>query len=438
MLPLTKVEQFTRKHLRYNIIVNLLDGGFFGVAIGFASFGTILPLFVASMTDSATLIGLVPAIHAAGWLLPQLFTANHTAKLRRYKRTVLMMTIHERIPFLGFAIVALLLPKIGLQAGLVVTFLFLIWQGLGGGFTANSWTSMISKIMPPESRGTFFGTQAAVANLFISAAAVGAGYLLNAFDSPLDFVSCFLIASLFFTISWIFLALTREPADHEKVVEENPLPFWHGAGRILQRDKNFNWFLTARILSQFATMGFVFYIVYALRRFQMDAVTAGFLTATLTIAQMVANAGMGWMGDRVGHRLMLIIGAASALLSSLLAWFAPSLIWFFPIFVLTGFANVSIWTNGMTMTVDFSVEKERPFYIGLAQTLTAPATILAPLIGGWIADTQGFVSTFGWSTILSIVMMLILVFLVKEPRKHLYARGASFAEHPVGGAEDGP
>ena len=417
MLPLTKVEQFTRRHLRYNIIVNLMDGGFFGVAIGFASFGTILPLFVASMTDSATFIGLVPAIHAAGWLLPQLFTATHTAQLRRYKRTVLMMTIHERLPFLGFAMVALLLPRIGLQAGLILTFMLLIWQGLGGGFTANPWTSMISKIFPPESRGTFFGTQAAVANLFISAASVGAGYLLNAFNSPLDFVSCFLIASLFFTLSWGFLALTREPADHEKVIEENPPPFWHGAGRILKRDKNFSWFLAARILSQFATMGFVFYIVYALRRFEMTEVTAGYLTATLTISQMVANAGMGWLGDRVGHRLMLIVGAASALLSSLFAWFAPSLTWFFPIFVLTGFANVSIWTNGMTMTVDFSDENERPFYIGLAQTLTAPATIVAPLIGGWIADTQGFVSTFGWSTVLSIVMISILIFLVKEPRK---------------------
>ena len=423
MLPLTKVEQFTRRHLRYNIIAGLLDGGFFGVALGFGSFGTILPLFVASMTDSATLIGLVPAIHAAGWLLPQLFTANHTARLRRYKRTVLMMTIHERIPFLGLALVAFLLPRIGLQAGLIMTFLFLIWQGLGGGFTANPWTSMISKIMPPESRGTFFGTQAAVANLLISASAVGAGYLLHAFDSPLDFVSCFLIASFFFTVSWIFLALTREPADYEKVIEENPPPFWQGAGRILRRDKNFSWFLSARILSQFATMGFAFYIVYALRRFHMDEVTAGYLTATLTISQTVANAGMGWMGDRVGHRLMLIVGAASALLSSLLAWFAPSLAWFFPIFVLSGFANVSIWMNGMTMTVDFSGESERPFYIGLAQTLTAPATIIAPLIGGWIADTQGFISTFGWSTVLAIVMILILVFLVKEPRKIAYARG---------------
>ncbi len=423
MLPLTKVEQFIRRHLRHNITVNLADGGFFGLAVGFASFGTILPLFVASMTNSATLIGLVPAIHSTGWLLPQLFTAKFTSRLRRYKRTVMFMSIHERVPFLGLALVAFLLPKIGIQAGLIITFFFLTWQGLGGGFTANPWTSMISKIIPPETRGTFFGIQGAVANLFISAAAVGAGYLLNWFDSPLDFMACFLIASVFFTFSWFALSLTREPADHEKVIEENPAPLWHGARRILRRDKNFSWFLTARILSQFATMGFSFYIVYALRRFHMDVVTAGYLTATLTIAQTIANASMGWMGDRVGHRLMLIVGAASAVLSSLIAWFAPSLAWFFPIFVLTGFANVSIWTNGMTMTVDFSDEKERPFYIGLAQTLTAPATIVAPLIGGWIADTQGFVSTFALSTILSIAMMAILIFLVKEPRKLVTSPG---------------
>jgi len=417
MLPISKVEQFSRRHLRYNVTVGLMDGGMFGVALGFASFGTILPLFVASMTDSATLIGLVPAIHAAGWLLPQLFTASHTSRLRRYKKTVLLNTIHERIPFLGFAIVALLLPKIGLQAGLIATFVLLTWQGLGGGFTANPWTSMISKIIPSEYRGTFFGTQAAVANLFISGAAIGAGYILDFYNKPFNFAVCFFLATLFFTVSWFFLALTREPTDNEKVIEEHPTPFWQGASRILKRDTNFNWFLVARTLSQFATMGFAFYIVYALRRFQMDEITAGFLTATLTISQTVANAGMGWLGDKVGHRAMLIIGAGAATLSSLLAWFAPSLAWFFPIFVLTGFANVSIWTNGMTMTVDFSGEEERPFYIGLAQTLTAPATMIAPLIGGWIADTQGFEITFALSTILSILMFAILVFIIKEPRK---------------------
>jgi MFS family permease len=417
MLPYTKVEQFTRKHLRYNVTVGLADGGFFGIALGFASFGTILPLFVASLTNSATLIGLVPAIHSAGWLLPQLFTANHTSRLRRYKRTVMLMTINERVPFLGFGAIALLLPIIGNQAGLIAAFLLLTWQGLGGGFTANPWTSMISKIIPPETRGTFFGLQAGVANLFISGAAVGAGYLLNWYAAPLNFAACFFIASVFFTLSWFALSMTREPEDTEKIIEAHQAPFWEGAQRILQRDQNFNWFLGARILSQFATMGFSFYIVYALRRFQMDAITAGYLTAALTIAQTVANIGMGWLGDRIGHRAMLILGAVAAILSSLLAWFATSLTWFYPIFILTGFTNVSIWTNGMTMATTFSGEDERPFYIGLAQTLTAPATIIAPLLGGWIADTMGFAPTFALSAILSLVMMGILLFIVKEPHK---------------------
>ncbi len=413
---LSPLEQAIRKDLKHNVTAGLWDGSLFGVALGFASFGTILPLFVATMTQSATLIGLVPAIHSAGWLFPQLFTASHVSRLRQLKRTVLLNTIHERVPFLGFAAVALLLPVVGVNAGLLLTFLLLIWQGLGGGFTANAWTSMVSKIIPPESRGTFFGMQAGLANLFISGSAIAAGYLLNALASPWDFAVCFFIASIFFALSWFALAATREPEDTEKFIPEEKSHFWDDAKKVLSRDTNFNWFLIARILSQFATMGFSFYIIYALREFNMTEVVAGYLTATLTISQTIANIGMGWIGDRVGHRVMLIIGAFSAFLSALLAWNAASIAWFYPIFILTGLANVSMWTISMTMTVDFGNETDRPIYIGLSQTLTAPATIIAPILGGWIADSAGFVPTFTISTILSLVMVGILIFLVKDPR----------------------
>ena len=418
MLPLSKIEQYARQHLRFNVTVGLIDGGFFGLAIGLVSFSTILPLFVASMTNSATLIGLVPAVHAAGWLLPQLFTANHTSRLRRYKKTVMQNTIHERVPFLGFGIVALLLPKIGLRAGLIVSFLLLIWQGLGGGFTANPWTSMISKIIPPENRGTFFGTQAAVANLFISGSAVTAGYVLEYFDQPVNFAVCFFIATVFFTASWFALSMTKEAEDTERIIDQDQPPLWQGARRILQKDRNFNWFLFARFLSQFATMGFSFYVVYAARRFHANPVTLGYLTATLTVTQTVANVIMGWLGDRIGHRAMLVLGAAAAFLGSLMAWRAPAITWFFPIFMMMGITNVSIWTNGMTMATTFSGENERPFYIGLAQTLTAPATILAPLIGGWFIDAHGFQSAFAISTILSVVMILIVWLILKDTHPH--------------------
>lgn len=416
---LTTLEKDIRENLKHNITVNLWDGGIFGAALGFASFSTILPLFAASMTDSALLIGLVPAIHSVGWQLPQLFTAGHVARLRRYKRTVLLMTIHERVPFLGFAIVALCLPILGIRSGLILTFLLLIWQGLGGGFTANAWTSMISKIIPTESRGTFFGFQAGLANLLISGAAIGAGYILDFLAYPLDFAVCFLIASSFFTLSWFALALTREPEDTEKVIPKESPRFLDDSLRILRKDANFNWFLAVRFLSQFATMGFSFYILYALRRFDMDAVTAGYLTATLTISQTLANAGMGWLGDKFGHRRMMVLGGFAALTSSGLAWNASSIAWFYPIFMLAGLANVSIWTIGLTMTVDFSGEADRPLYIGLSQTLTAPATILAPILGGWIADTAGFIPTFSISVSLSIVIILLLLFFVKDPRSYV-------------------
>ena len=417
---LTTMEKYVRQNLKYNIAVGLWDGSLFGVALGFASFGTILPLFVASMTTSAVLIGLVPAIHSVGWQLPQLFTASHVSRLRKYKPHVLMMTIHERVPFLGFAIVALLLPVIGHQVGLFLTFILLIWQGLGGGFTANAWTSMISKIMLPETRGTFFGLQSGVANLFISGSAIAAGYILNSFDYSINFAVCFLLAAFFFALSWVALAQTRELEDNEKVIPEEKTHFWDDSKKIMRKDINFDWFLSARFLSQFATMGFAFYIIYALREFNMDALTAGFLTATLTISQTVANIGMGRIGDRTGHRAMLIFGAFAALFSALLAWNATSIYWFYPIFILTGIANVSIWTIGMAMTVDFGVEVERPLYIGLSQTLIAPATILAPLLGGWIVDTAGFLPTFIISMILSIIVICVLVFLVKDPRTHQY------------------
>jgi MFS family permease len=410
------VEQQIRKDLRYNVSVNMADAMFFGAALGFGSFGTIIPLFVSEMTTSATLIGLVPAIHAVGWQLPQLFTANKVSRLRRYKPFVLAMSVHERIPFIGFALVAWFMYELGPQKALILTFLLLIWQGFGGGFTANAWQSFIAKIIPGELRGTFFGGQAAVANIFISICAICAGFLLEKYEMPANFSLTFLIAFLFLAISWGALAFSREPVDTEKIIPETLPPIWKGAGDVLKRDRNFSWFLTARLMSMFATVGFTFYIIYCLRYFDMDAVTAGFLTATLTISQTVANAGMGWLGDRWGHRTMLILGLVAVSFSSGIAWMAPSLNWFYLVFILAGVANVAIWTIGMAMTVEFGTETERPVYIGLSNTLVAPVTILAPILGGWIADTMGFKTTFAISVFAGLLTAFVLWWFVKEPR----------------------
>jgi MFS family permease len=413
---MSDLEQSVRKHLRFNLTVNLLDGGFFGLGWGFGSIGTIIPLFVSHLTTSALLIGLIPSIHAVGWQLPQLFMANSIARLRRYRPMVMLLTIHERIPYLGLALVALFLGALGNKLALILTFAMLIWQGVGAGFTSNAWQSMIAKIIPSDWRGTFFGSQAAVANILMSVAAIAAGYILDRVHAPLNFTFCFLLTLGGLALSYIALGLTREPVDTEKIIPERQPNPWKGGLEILRRDKNFSAYLVIRLLSQFAMMGFAFYIVYGLRRFGMNDLTAGFLTAALTITSTVANAVMGWLGDRFGHRKMLVAGSVAAVLSSLIAWAAPTINWMYPAFILSGLANVGYWTTGMAITVEFGSDDTRPTYIGLSNTLVAPFTIIAPLIGGWIAETSGFQTTFLVSAIGGLVISALLIWLVRDPR----------------------
>lgn len=411
-------------NLRHNFIVNTLDGSFFGLGVGFASFVTIIPLFVSQMTDSAILIGLIPAIHAMGWQLPQLLTADHVTRQSRYKPTVILMTLQERLPYLGLAVVAWILPGIDRQVALVVTFGLLIWQGLGGGFTATAWQSMIGKIMPPRRVGTFFGIQAAASNLFASIGAISAGIFLERLASPLNFALCFLMTGIAMAISWFCLASTREETVPPAIAPSAPIPFWNRMTAIVRRDANFRWFLIARMLSQLAVMAFAFYTVYAVRHHGMDVFTAGVMTAVLTATQVVANPVMGWLGDRWGYRAAMQIGALAASASALLACFAPSIEWFYPAFVLAGIASVATWTIALAMTLEFNAGSERPAYIGLANTLVAPSTILAPLLGGWLADTAGYQATFLVSVIGGLATALVFYMTLRDPRQVRHASPA--------------
>jgi hypothetical protein len=146
------------KNLRLNYIANVLDGGFFGFGIGFASYSTVIPLFVATLTDSAILIGLISAVHIMGWQIPQLLMAKSVSGLTRYKPMVMWMTIHERIPFLGLALIAMFYQQLGTMPTIILTFLMLTWQGFGAGFTANAWQNMIGKVIPSTHLATFFGS----------------------------------------------------------------------------------------------------------------------------------------------------------------------------------------------------------------------------------------------------------------------------------------
>ncbi|NQU31572.1 MAG: MFS transporter, partial [Anaerolineae bacterium] len=262
---------------------------------------------------------------------------------------------------------------------------------------------------------SFFGGQAALANLAASISAILAGIVLSKLKSPQDFTWLFLLGGISLIISLGIIALTREPEDTQKVNHQKKDPFWLGTRTIWRRDVNFRGFMFSRVLMQFATMGYAFYIVYCTRYLDMDVFTAGVLTSVLMISQIVANPVMGWFGDRLGHHTMLKIGIIASVISGVLAWWATSLIWFYPVMILAGISIVAVWTTSLTMSVQFGTEAHRPTYIGMANTMLAPATLLAPIFGGWLADAVSYQTTFLASAGFGIITLIALQIFVKNP-----------------------
>jgi MFS family permease len=328
----------------------------------------------------------------------------------------MVMTLNERLPFVGLALIAFTLPSLGKELALILTFLMIIWFGLGGGVTATAWQSLIAKVIPGNRLGTFFGLQAGLANLGIGLGSLGAGFLLQSVSDYQNFGWCFVIASVGMLGSYIALGQTREPLGPPVTSNTNQPALSHQIRRIIKGDENFRWFIVARMASQLATVAFAFYTVYALRRFEMNSGTAGLLTGVFAGVQIIANPIIGWIGDKVSHRLAQLIGAGAALVSALVAWQAPSLEWFYLVFVLAGIANVTIWTASVAMTLELSPASQRSVYIGLANTMIAPITILSPLAGGWLADSAGYSATFLLSAGAGLVTLIVFGLFVREPR----------------------
>jgi hypothetical protein len=121
-------------------------GALFGFALGFASFSTVIPLFVSTMTDSAILIrsdpgdscgrlAIYPAVHSSpGFPAGALQADGHVFYCPR------------ALAILGLAL-CWFIPEIGPKIALFLTFMFLVWQGLGMDLPPLPRQAMIGKII---------------------------------------------------------------------------------------------------------------------------------------------------------------------------------------------------------------------------------------------------------------------------------------------------
>ncbi len=413
-----RFHEYVRNNLRWNFAVNLWDITFIMFSSNLVSQSTIMPLLVQQLTDSKFAVGLVPAVFSLCYLLPQLLTASYAERLPRKKPFVMWLGgLGERGPNLFIGLMLLWFGRSAPGLALVLFFLLLGISAASNGIASPAWYDMIAKVIPRERRGLWAGMGHSLGGLLGMAGAALAGRILDRYPFPDAFAYLFLLAFVAGAISWIGLALNREP---ENVVVKSRIKLRSYLRRlpaVLHRDHNFRRFLIARSVVNLGTMAVGFFAVYSVERYGLAGGEVGLLTAILAASQALFNPLWGMVADRLGHKTTLCIVAFGTGLATLVTWLAPAGAWMRLAFALLGISMASDSVSRMNIVFEFCAPEDRPTYVGLANTLLAPTKTLAPIVGGWMAQVSGYRLLFLVAVLVSLFGGLLMAMIVHEPRR---------------------
>lgn len=410
---------------RWNFLTLGTDIAFFNLGLSISSAYIILPLFVHQLTNANWLVALIPALRMVGLLAPQLLIAGMIERRALVKPIFLRVTLLERIPYLILAVSVIVLARGHDAVLLVIFFLLVTTQATGSGLSFPPWLDLIARTIPDRMRGRFLGGWSGAGSIVgIGGAALASG-IIAWLPWPWNYALCFTASFIAVAISFMLLASSREPARpviyHAPRVEGHILQqssaWLHSMWTVVRDDPLFQPLLATNALSGMATLGSGLFAVVALRQAHLSAFAVGLEGTVLLLATTFGNFLWGMLGDKAGHRVVLIWGSACGALATGAALMAHDIIMITLVFFLFGLSISAIQLAQLTFVVDFGTPERRPTYIGLSFLLLMPFAAGSPLLGGIIADHWGYAPVFVLSTIFGVAATLAFWLWVRDPHR---------------------
>ena len=405
--------------MRWNFAFFGGDIAFFSLGLSISSSYTILPIFVAHLTQSNVAVALIPAIRALGLYGPQLLVAPLVERLRHALPFILLVTILERVPYLALAFGAIALAGRNAGALLALFFAMIFLALFAGGITYPAWLDMIARSIPRTWLGRFMGFWWGAGNVMGIGGAAIATALLASVTWPLNFALCFAMTFAAMVISFVLLALGREPArsTHNSPAARPSMP--ERAREIVglvRQDGALRRLLIANALVGMATMAGALYAVSALHRGGLSDPEVGAESTLLFVAMTAGSFVWGAIGDRFGHRATLLWGTVCAGIAGLVALVAHGFLAYGVVFLALGLSISGVLLAGFTLITEFGPEERRPTYVALASVAYAPFVIGAPILGGFLANAWGYPPVFVLTALAAAAAALMLRFWVPDPR----------------------
>jgi MFS family permease len=402
-------------HEKRNFALNIIEGALWVAGASMISATTVLPSLVSRLGGGNIAVGAVGVILWVGLFLPQIFASRYGQTFIWKKPWVIGWGITQRLVVLAIGIALFFLSVPYPQFTLWLLLILYSLNQIALGITTPVWFDFYAKLIPLRLRGRITGIRNALAGTLAFASGAILTWLLSNFSFPENYALVFFISFIFQATAILFQSRIIEDTPSKTLPFQSMREYGKQLRQVVKTNLLFRNFLIASSFTILGTMPLAFYTVYALNTFHADESIVGQFTLTIIAGHIISAPMLGYLADHFGNKLTLICTASSLLLASLVALAAPSLSWFYLVFVCIGINAGTEVMIRYNLAIEYGPLEQRSTYIGLTNTILSPLYFCG-LLGGWISNTVGYHTLFILGALCSLVGISLLVYKVQEPR----------------------
>jgi len=394
---------------------NNLHEFFWGFGTAFHTVYAVVPLFLKELgapnviaTSSAGLFSIIIAI-------PMLFTAALTRNVTNMKKMVISAHCIILVVafFLGYVFAFSDMGK-SLIAWKIYFILFITYS-LSIGIIVPIWADFLEKTTKRSLRGKFFG----VGFAFNSLGAFGGGLLLKFLletntPFPKNFGYGFIILFLCLSIGTSFFAFYKEKKQNKSSTSFKQ--FKIETKQIIKNRPNFHRYLFSRIFYCASLPAIGLYAVFCQKKFGFNISEIGSFTVLNVISMGISSYVSGYLGDKHGHKISMLIAYSFHLVAVILALLSKNMFWVYCIFISIGAGQGAFMPSAMNLIYDFADLEDKKTYMAIIDSFLAPFSLMFLVGIGFLITKNQFVFSFYIIGFCLFIALLILYFYVKDPK----------------------
>ena len=417
-----RYEKFVWDNLPRNMVANFLHGTLGQTGFRIFNAPTFLPAYLSLNTGSPAMVGLALSLQQLGGVASPVVGATLVEHRTKVLPSAMLFGTLMRLQFLGIALAGFFLKG---EALVYATLAFLFLLGVFMGPQGVAFQLLLAKVIPISRRGQLQAWRNVVGGVVAAVLAWAAGrYIVEANLFGNGYATTFVIAVVLTSLGLTALrVLIREPELPTARPKSRVIDRVREFPTLLAADRGFAHFLLATALANGARIAAPFYILFAGQSVELNGSTLGYLSLAYLGADTLSNLAWGAAGDRVGFRSSFIVSLALWAASIVLLINAHDLTLLLGAFIGLGASQSGYLMSSQTMVLEFGSRDDMAMRLAILSTVQGALSAIGPLVGGLLAASVGYASLFWAAVVLLAAGLLVLVFLVDEPRRRRATEG---------------